>query len=376
VPALDKNGFCPFAVFDIDINKDIILKHGDGVGIFEKLLAKTKETAVLIQSRIKELGLPSYMEFSGYKGYHVWVFWEQPVSLEKQKKFFANVLLDLEVPFGIHIEKFPSTSDKKQIIKLPLSYHSIRNNQAMFLSENLGQLEFIEKIKPAKYPDIDEKPEKVKIAEINPDYPAVAAHIAAIYDKCGIVKNIVDKAKNEKYINYHERMTLLHIFHCLGDDGKKYLHDVMGSCMNYDYAITQKHIDNCNCPNPVGCKKIMERFEGVYDKSVCRCNFAGENMYPSPVIHAKRVAPGCFKPTAMEEKVGHPKQFPSRENAAADIVAKLLDLNKKEYEINSQQKICTGQIESLFRKNELTEIQTPQGKLIKTEEGLFLKIGG
>jgi len=149
----------------------------------------------------------------------------------------------------------------------------------------------------------------------------------------------------------------------------------MSGCINYDYAVTQRYIDRCGCSNPVGCKKIMERFEGIYSKSECRCSFSSENMYPSPIIHAKRVAPNCFKPTTPDEKVGHPNKVPTRANVT-DYVAQLIDLNKKEYEIHSQQKICTGQIENLFTKNDLVEIQTPQGKLIKTKDGLFLKIGG
>jgi len=318
----------------------------------------------------------SYIEFSGYKGYHIWVFWEQCISLEKQKKFFANTLLDLEIPLGIHVERFPSFSEPEQIIKLPLSFHSVRTTQAVFLTDDLNQLEFINKIKLSKYPDISDTPVKPTIlTNESKKENTTPAHIAAIYNKCGVLKSIVDKAKNEKYINYHERLTLLHIFHCLGDDGTKYLHDIMSNCINYDYGVTQKYIDRCDCSNPIGCKKIMERFDGIYSKSECRCNFSSENMYPSPIIHAKKVSPNCFKPMTLEEKTGHPKQIPTRENAT-DFVAKLLELNKKEYELHSQQKICTGQIENLFIKNDLVEIQTPQGKLIKTKDGLFLKIGG
>jgi len=84
VPALDKNGLCSFAVFDIDINKEIILRYGDDGNMFDTLFAKTKETAINIQKRIKELDVTGYIEFSGYKGYHVWVFWENCVSIKEQ----------------------------------------------------------------------------------------------------------------------------------------------------------------------------------------------------------------------------------------------------------------------------------------------------
>ena len=78
--------------------------------------------------------LNSYIEFSGYKGYHVWIFWINDITLERQKAFFNNVLNNIEIPAGLHIEKFP-ISDDKQILKLPLSRHSIHGKQAKFVTE-------------------------------------------------------------------------------------------------------------------------------------------------------------------------------------------------------------------------------------------------
>ena len=188
------------------------------------------------------------------------------------------------------------------------------------------------------------------------------------------MRKIVDKAIKTNFIGYQERATLLHIFHALGNEGARYIHYVIGHCLNYDYTATQKYIDNCGIVNPIGCKKLSERFEDSYGKSDCICNLKDSGMYPSPVVHAKRVTPSCFKPMTMNEKIGHIRQQPLK-RSAEDILTKLVALNKQEYEINSQQKLCTGQLDSLFTRNEITEIPTPQGLLIKNDNGFFIKVG-
>lgn len=97
-------------------------------------------------------------------------------------------------------------------------------------------------------------------------------------------------------------------------------------------------------------------------------------MYHSPVIHAKRIEPDCYNLPDLQESLGHFKSSSNQVNMT-DAVTTMMVLNKKEYDIHSQQKFCKGQIESLFEKTGLTEISTHQGLLIKTEEGLFIKIG-
>jgi retron-type reverse transcriptase len=376
VPALNRSGLCGFAVFDIDINRKTILEQGDDGKVFDTLMDKALETAIQIHNTISKLNIHSYIEFSGYKGYHVWVFWEKEISLSMQKTFFSNILADMDIPDGLHVEKFPISASADEKIKLPLSCHSVHGKDAAFITEDIGQESFIETILSSAYQDIKEVRETPgEGALVCPnDASEIPSQIKAVYEKCHIVKQIVDKAKNEHYIGYHERRTMLHIFHCLGEDGAAYMHHVMGFCIDYDYAVTQKYIDACTCDFPIGCKKITERFDGVIDKSKCNCNFHNADMYPSPVIHAKRISPDCYKMPKRNDRIGHFKNASAQERIN-DSIMRLIELNKKEYEIRNQKKICNGQIENLFSKNAITEMQTPEGLLIKTEDGLFLRIG-
>ena len=367
VPALNKAGSCSFAVFDIDINREIILTHGDDGKTFAQLLEQALVVANQLAEQLAAMGVKGYIEHSGYKGYHVWVFWRQPISLSRQKVFFKQVCEPIGIPLGLHIEKFPVCNDGQKI-KLPFSYHAISGKKAMFIEAQADPMAFIETIERSEYPG--EMPAAKPKTEKALGTPA---HIQAVYSKCHIVRSIVDKAKSNQFIGYHERMALLHVFHCLGQDGADFIHGTVRHCINYSFEVTQNHIDRCNLPYPIGCKKLSDRFEDTCGKNGCTCNFTNASMYPSPVIHAVRVRPNCFSLPKQEERVGHFKQAPVKEGAD-DTLRRLIDLNKKEYELRQQRGICNGQMESLFSRNGLTEIQTPQGLLIKTEEGFFLKV--
>jgi hypothetical protein len=332
VPALDKSGKCSFAVFDIDINREIILNQGDDNENFNKLLEKTKSLAYDLTARLNDAAVKGYIEFSGYKGYHVWCFWKKPITLEQQKTFFKIVLSELDIPIGLHVEKFPVCSDS-QIIKLPLSRHTIGGEKAHFI-ESGDQLKYIDCIERSSLPIFVENEDHKIVSPIHQD--ETAPHINAIYKKCALVRYLINKAKNQQYIGYYERTTLLYVYGCLGEEGHKYIHKIMSYCINYDYGITQKFIDKCNAAIPIGCKKMCERFEDVYDKSGCKCDFRSDDMFPSPVIHAMRVDPSCFRLPAKEDQIGHFKQLPIKDDISSTVL-RMIDLNKKEYEVKSQQ---------------------------------------
>ncbi|GHU52389.1 hypothetical protein AGMMS49975_08060 [Clostridia bacterium] len=198
----------------------------------------------------------------------------------------------------------------------------------------------------------------------------IPAHIQNVVKMCHIVNAIVCKAKTQNYLTYSEKFHILQIFHCLDDDGTKFIHYVLGLCEDYDYAETQRRITKYGVPNPVGCKKLCERFGGV---NKCVCNFSNDKIYPTPIIHAKHIKPDCFTPSVPKDVVGH---FKSKtiEHKAEDALSGLLQLNRKAYEIREQQNIFKGQIESLFERGNVKEFQTPQGLLIKTDGGLFIKV--
>jgi len=196
-------------------------------------------------------------------------------------------------------------------------------------------------------------------------------HVKNVVKKCHIVSAIANKAKSERYLGYPDKTTMLQIFHCLGKDGENFIHHILSFCSDYDYAETQRYIRKYTAPGPVGCKKLSERYEG---KDKCVCNFSQEKIYPTPIIHALRVKADCFIPNTPADNIGHFKAK-TPQNKAEDALSSLLTLNKKAYEIQEQQNIFKGQIESLFERTNTSEFLMPHGLLVKNDNGIFIKIG-
>ena len=193
-----------------------------------------------------------------------------------------------------------------------------------------------------------------------------------VVKKCGVVNSIVKKAKTAKHLSFAEKTHLLQIFHCLDEAGAKFIHHVLSNCDDYDYAETQRRIDRYSGYNPVGCKKLRERVGD--DGTRCLCNFSMEKMYPTPIIHAIRVDSDCFKPALPKDSIGHFKARNPKDKAV-DALSAIMELNKKQYEIQEQQKILKSQIEDLFERSNTRELLTPQGLMVKTDDGIFLKVG-
>lgn len=372
VDVIGKDKRTTYCVFDIDVNRQTILEHGDDSGVFNALILKTFEVAISISAALVKLGIRSYLESSGYKGYHLWVFWKSPVSVKDLKAFYNSILPGIEIPEGVHIEKFPASEEPVQKIKLPGCIHSVSGKRSFFVTDTGKQieeseiLEFVENDFPANH-------ETAKKSDKKPE-PAIPAHISAIANKCAVIAAIVKRAEKDHYLNYHEKSALLYTFGCLGDEGRKHIHRILSGCMDYNYSITEKELERCAGLYPIGCKKLFERFEDNYPNCKCSCTFDLPKMYPSPVCHAIKVKPGCYMPPKTEEKLGHFKQG-SAKMRINELISKYAELTKKSAEVHQQQSVCGEQIDLIFERNGVTEMNTDIGKVIRQEDGFYLRLG-
>jgi len=202
----------------------------------------------------------------------------------------------------------------------------------------------------------------------------VPDYIAAMEKNCGILRAIARKAAAEGYLNLQEKRAILFSFSCFGEDGRKYIHRVLSKCIDYDYRITEHEVERGAGLHPIGCRKMFTRFEGLYPDAPCSCVFPAERMYPSPVCHALAVNPTCYVQPPAEEKLGH-LRVASEKTRMEELIAKYAELTRQIAEMRTQESICNEQMDLLFAKNGLTEVDTGQGKVIRTEDGYFLKLG-
>jgi len=121
---------------DVDINKgndstaDVLINL---VQNHTKALAKV----------LKHLGIPFLVEFSGNRGYHLWIFFEEPVKAKLAMSLGRYISSQVEPPNTLHVEVFPKQTSQGtygNLVKLPMGIHQKTGNPCEFVSNQFKPL--------------------------------------------------------------------------------------------------------------------------------------------------------------------------------------------------------------------------------------------
>jgi group II intron reverse transcriptase/maturase len=282
-----------FIVFDIDTAKrKILLEEPEE---FEKLRCKSHEDALLLKKVCKDFGMELYIEDSGYKGRHGWLFFSEMISAETGLKI-GRIILDKAgaTADGLVRELFPmgGSTRNKSIIKLPFGINRKNNRRCLFLDDDsapfLDQnsvLQNIIRVNLDKVKNITEKKYKRRVKKSNCDVHKYSSALSRMIQNCKFIKFLIDKAKETNYLTHYERIVLLYTLTFAGSEGVELLHKVISCCINYNYQFTQEQIEKRKA-NPISCAKIMDYFPEHVQLIRCNCCFDPPlGGYPSPVLY-------------------------------------------------------------------------------------------
>lgn len=110
---------------------------------FDSKGPQAKEAVLYCQRWLNICGIPSFIEPSGNKGIHLWIFFKKWVCADKVRKVLYHLLASMEEDTGIHnteghpIEVFPKQSggvDLGNLIKLPFGIHRVTGNTTRFVN--------------------------------------------------------------------------------------------------------------------------------------------------------------------------------------------------------------------------------------------------
>lgn len=295
---LRRDNTVKFAVIDLDVNKRFILEKREvftNVDLWGLLLIEAKK----IQKMLLNFGINSYFEMSGWKGIHVWIFFDIPIKAEEVREFLKDILKNVgssnEV---INKEIFPAQSYIKEeslgsLIKLPLGIHQLTGKRCLFIDQDgnpiKDQIAFLWNITPIKIETFREAQKKMKqIYSVQLDVEDIneIPEVKSIINKCNVLRYLYMKANQENDLSHFERLTILNTLGHLGDIGRKAVHLIIGKCYNYKYEITEKWLSRMS-KNPASCPKIREWLSHITSVVGCYCNFQLDSgTYPSPVLHA------------------------------------------------------------------------------------------
>ncbi len=285
-----------FIVFDVDTAKRKLLESdGEAVAAFRK---KAHEDVLRIKTVCLGLELKLYIEDSGYKGRHGWLFFAEPVPATTALKLGQEIMKKAGGPSESMIwELFPmGKSDRhKSTIKLPLGLNRKNNRRCLFLNDGGEPVEnqslflrTIERNDQQRFTQLTGNDQKASPDGDGKSSPLanIPAGLQKMVAGCHVIRHLVAKAADTNYLTHYERLCLLYTLTFAGDEGCDYLHRVIAYCVNYNRQYTARKIE-LRKNSPISCAKISEYFPVLVESLDCDCTFENRPMgsYPSPALY-------------------------------------------------------------------------------------------
>jgi len=322
-----------FIAFDVDMAKPVVRRVITSKSAWDQVMERLHRVACRIVDAGAAADLPVFIEDSGFKGRHAWIFLETPTPAGVARKC-GHVLLSSLGPVSgeVNIEVFPKQSRVAagglgNLIKLPLGFHKKTGRRSVFLEPGgepyANQLEFMEKTvkasRRAVYALIQKmggrpaavgtpaKPEEEAPWEGEPSLPAVAQAVEAPYDleqdarfqcllvKCAVLRTIVERIYREAALSREEAVVLIHSVGHL-EHGSEAVNQLLARCAVTDPSLLMKSPLR---GNPVSCPKIRARIPHITASVSCNCRFDPmSSLYPSPLNHLRDLTPATPEPGA------------------------------------------------------------------------------
>lgn len=317
-----------FIVFDVDTARRSILESGS-----EELDAfrdKAHQEILRIKSVCEQLKIALYIEDSGYKGRHGWLFFSEEVPAGQALSLGREIMKKAGgASEGVIWELFPmGKSERHQsIIKLPLGINRKNNRRCLFLTDEnhpwADQNLLLKSIQKNHFNEIAARlspegmglPETSERAAPSRSPVVVPPNVQKMVDGCRVIQHLINKARDTNYLSHYERLCLLYTLSFAGEEGSRLLHRVISYCINYDYRYTQGQIDRRK-ESPISCARIMEYFPELTESLSCNCTFdLPPRSYPSPILFLLEAEMEAAAPVASFIK-REPKAEPEEEEDA------------------------------------------------------------
>ena len=391
------NATVHFMVFDVDVSRKILLQYERGTEEFKTYLTQALHYSYDILKCLQNMGMRSYIEYSGSRGYHVWLLLSEWIPVRYANMFFEVMVAKLpEVPDGISLEQFPNRTHVKpgkygQVLKLPLGVHIRTGERSYFLDESgnavadvntfldslsCQSLAAIKKVLAAN-PGQREPEKRIEVDnDISVFGENLDSGVKEVLTKCNLMRYLCLKAKNTAYLSHFERMSILYVFGHMGDAGKEFVHQVMGYTMNYSYNTTQRFIDKIP-EKPVSCLKLRDQYPQITAEIGCSCSFKRtKGCYPSPVLHAISLSDdlqsGVTLPTSRTLTKEKEKMVMDEINIhvkAQELAKKILSMKKQQRDLDRSIRGVEKELCKIYDDAVIDCLEIEMGMLVRKKIG-------
>ncbi len=398
--------------FDVDLRKDVLNQALNSAANLERALRSCLRTACKLVDALARLGLETVLEFSGYKGYHVWVLLEAWIPASLGRDLVQKVAAVVQPEPGCSLDLFPQQSQVRSdglgnLIKLPLGVHKKSGRRAVFVdpqgTELPRQLALlaglpqnpIDALAPAlralaqahvyqqgRPPEEAQPPsqtrttsEKVEAlppeGEVPPQEPSAneppfetepRPQTSPVYDLyaddavltvlagCEQLRGLVARAMEGEVLDHDEYTVLRHSLAYL-PQGKEAVNYLVRRCRNHDPSLL---ISSPLRATPISCRRIRERL-----KRDCACRFEVRTQaYENPLLHLDQ---GRQVPRVAE---GVPLDIGTR--TFETVVRDFLETRKTLAELKKRLEEMERYFDRVFQSGAL-QIETTFGTLVRVE---------
>ena len=274
-----------WTVLDIDINKNVWSKPGFKIEDWQDRLQKQALTASKIA---RKHNITPFIESSGFKGYHLWMFFSEPVTGDYAKQMMDYMFESMEkVDPAIEWEIFPKQTDIRNgsignLVKAPLQIHRKSGKRTYFVDGNFRQinnlpndirkvtteqvLAVINKYKPQNIPDkYDGRQNEVK-----------PINISNIFNKCEKLRQYRDDALKDRLnggTGHDGRWAFASVLKPFGNKGLEELKSILSHTSDYNESITESYWNKIN-HSPQLCQTICGNY---------RCQNIRDTQGKSPI---------------------------------------------------------------------------------------------
>lgn len=283
---LNIQSYCHFFCIDIDIAKNELNETN-----FKNRTAKYSHLGQRVRDTIKTLtetlGIPReamLLEETGGRGYHIWIFLNEPISGENAVAFGAI----LKSYLNFEIEFFPKqgqlTSSRKlgNLVKLPLGIHRKYGNNSLFFNliddepqyvdglEN--NLELLTRVLPTEtrailatvrdHPRIEVKTKNIDLWSNSRDLqrPFFKGDISILTTRCTAIRGLRSKAESGQQLSRAEAFHFANIL-ISAERGQDYVVETMRTsyASEYNEQKTLSEIEKIRPLFPTSCATLVEQ---------------------------------------------------------------------------------------------------------------------
>lgn len=392
------NSTAKYLVIDMDVSKKMLLKYSAESGEVEQYKKQCFHMSCALLKILGKMGLKGYLEDSGCRGYHLWIFFTEWIPVRYIHVLSQIIAKEAESiqSEGIELEYFPDgrrirAGKAGQSIKLPLGINSKSGKRGNFFNENFEVVtelsSFLKDIAKFSLPAIKKvidlyagentKDFASAVPEYHPDldldgFEKLSSGIKTVLEGCNLMCYLCQKARKTGYLSHFERQSVLYVFGHMGDEGKEFIHQIMGYTLNYQYQVTQKFINRIP-EKPISCVKLREQYQRITAEIGCSCSFKRtKNCYPSPVLHALKSADVESEQITIPSSRTLSKEKEQTLYQEVNVYRKVQELAEKILEMKRQRRGMDKKISKIERELE-TVFDGIKADCLEIEMGLLCR---